>query len=131
MTSIVTQARVEGQHRYEGAPPAVQFLAFPHRHEFHIRVEIEVFHTNRDIEIIMLKHLILQHFEAEYPKLNHASRIYNFETLSCETLAENLMFYLKGYYKDDDEADELGRSRLMSVQVLEDGENGAIIRESI
>ena len=52
----------EGIHRFPAAETDpqfatgdeydVSFLAVPHRHIFHFRVEIEVFHNDRDIEFI-------------------------------------------------------------------------------
>lgn len=128
MTSIVVQLQVDGQHRFPDAPAEVEFLSYPHRHMFHVRVEVEVFHNNRDIEIIMLKHAIQQYFQETYPKLHNRSRTYDMGTSSCESMAEELIYFLHGYYRDD--SNEHGISRAMSVQILEDGENGAIIRET-
>lgn len=129
MTSVVMQLRVDGVHRFPDAPAEVNFLSFLHRHEFHIRVEVEVFHNDRDIEIIMAKHEMQKYFEDHYPKFAHESKTINFDTKSCEDLAEELIMFLKGYFAG--EADEFGRARVMSVEVLEDGENGAILRESL
>ncbi|MBM38205.1 MAG: hypothetical protein CMO97_03945, partial [Woeseia sp.] len=54
--------RREGIHKYPAAltdPKLntndeydVSFLGYPHRHIFHFRVAIEVFHNDRDIEFI-------------------------------------------------------------------------------
>ena len=58
----------EGIHRYPEAAidPTlktgdwldVSFLANPHRHMFHFRVELEVFHDNRDVEVIQMKRIM-------------------------------------------------------------------------
>jgi len=55
----------EGIHKYPVAltDPAlatgdeydVSFLGYPHRHIFHFRVWIDVFHNDRDIEFIQFK----------------------------------------------------------------------------
>jgi hypothetical protein len=50
----------EGIHKYPQAltdPKLkdVSFLGHPHRHIFHFRVDIEVFHDDRDIEFILFK----------------------------------------------------------------------------
>ena len=55
----------EGIHKYPAAleDPAlatgdeydVSFLGYPHRHIFHFKVAIEVFHDDRDIEFIQFK----------------------------------------------------------------------------
>ena len=57
--------RQEGIHKYPAAAtdPAlatgdaydVSFLGYPHRHIFHFRVWIDVFHNDRDIEFIQFK----------------------------------------------------------------------------
>ena len=57
--------RKEGTHKYPAAltdPKLatgdeydVSFLGYPHRHIFHFRVAIEVFHDDRDIEFIQFK----------------------------------------------------------------------------
>ena len=55
----------EGIHKYPAAATDpnlctageydVSFLASPHRHIFHFRVSIDVFHNDRDIEFIQFK----------------------------------------------------------------------------
>ena len=57
--------RKEGIHKYPAAlddPKLatgdrmdVSFLGYPHRHIFHFKVAIEVFHDDRDIEFIQFK----------------------------------------------------------------------------
>ena len=59
----------EGIHRYPDAPEGVEFLRHPHRHMFHFRVEIEVFHDDRDIEFILFK----RELEALYSNHDEAS----------------------------------------------------------
>ena len=60
--------RKEGIHKYPAAledPKLatgdeydVSFLGYPHRHIFHFKVAIEVFHDDRDIEFIQFKRWI-------------------------------------------------------------------------
>ena len=55
----------EGMHKYPaslddpklktGDEYDVSFLGYPHRHIFHFKVAIEVFHDDRDIEFIQFK----------------------------------------------------------------------------
>ena len=52
--------RKEGIHKYPAAlddPKLVDvsFLGHPHRHIFHFKVWIEVFHDDRDVEFILFK----------------------------------------------------------------------------
>jgi len=50
----------EGIHKYPAALEEpklsdVSFLGYPHRHIFHFRVSIDVWHNDRDIEFIQFK----------------------------------------------------------------------------
>lgn len=104
----------EGIHRYPQAATEpglwdVRFLAFPHRHIFHFRVEIEVEHNDRDIEFIQFKRWC----EALY---NEGTL--ELENQSCEMLAENLMKVINSRYP----------GRELTVSVAEDNENGATLR---
>ena len=57
--------RKEGIHRYPAATSDpklatndefdVSFLGYPHRHNFHFSIAIQVFHDDRDIEFIQFK----------------------------------------------------------------------------
>ena len=61
--------RKEGMHKYPAAledPKLktgdeydVSFLGYPHRHTFHFKIAIEVFHDDRDIEFIQFQRWIL------------------------------------------------------------------------
>ena len=63
--SIWVTFNKEGVHMYPGEDTDpklatgdwddVSFLGIPHRHIFHFRVRIEVFHNDRDIEFIQFK----------------------------------------------------------------------------
>ena len=65
MRSIWVTFNREGIHKYPGADTDpklatgdwddVSFLGYPHRHIFHFKVWIEVFHNDRDIEFIQFK----------------------------------------------------------------------------
>jgi len=108
---IVVKLQVEGTHSWSDCDiDEVNFLRQTHRHLFYIRVEKEVKHNNRDIEIIKLKHDIVDFFYFNYYQKN--VRTHCFKDLSCEDIAEILL-------KNFD---------LNLVEVLEDNENGAIVR---
>ena len=63
--TIFVTFQKEGIHKYPAAATDpmlatgdeydVSFLASPHRHIFHFRVGIDVFHNDRDIEFIQFK----------------------------------------------------------------------------
>lgn len=114
--SIFVTFQKEGIHRYPAAATDpnlatgdwrdVSFLAHPHRHMFHFRVEIEVVHTDRDIEFIQFK--------------RELERLYNEDTLkldykSCEMISDELYDYITGQYPGRD----------IEITVAEDGENGS------
>lgn len=108
---IVVKLQVEGTHNWSDCDiDEVDFLRHTHRHLFYIRVEKEVKHNNRDIEIIKLKHDIKEFLDFYYYKQN--VRTHCFGDYSCEDIAEII----------------LKRFDLNLVEVLEDNENGAIVR---
>jgi hypothetical protein len=107
-STIFVTFQKEGIHRYPLAPKEVEFLRHPHRHMFHFRVEMEVFHDDRDVEFIMWKR--------EMEKLYSDSTL-QLDYKSCEMLARELLEYNLKAYPD----------RNLAVTVSEDGENGATL----
>ena len=97
----------EGIHKYPAAKdiPGVEFLAHPHRHMFHFRVELEVMHDDRDVEFILFK----RELEALYD-----NSIMQLDYKSCEMMARELGEYVKNKYSGRD----------VAIEVSEDGENG-------
>ena len=96
----------EGIHKYPDAPEGVEFLAYPHRHIFHFRVDLQVFHDDRDVEFILFK--------------RELEGLYNEGTLqldykSCEMMADDLAEYIQENYPGRD----------LKISVSEDNENGA------
>ena len=98
----------EGIHQYPAAPDEVAFLRHPHRHMFHFRVEIEVFHDDRDIEFIMFKRELETLYGRGALELDYKS---------CEMLASDLEQYILTNYP----------GRCYNVNVSEDNENGAVL----
>jgi hypothetical protein len=111
--------RKEGIHRYPAAATDpmlatgdeydVSFLANPHRHIFHFRVWIDIFHNDRDIEFIQFKRWI----ESLYSK-----DILQLDFKSCEMIADDLYIQVAGRYP----------GRAVWIEVAEDGENGCLIK---
>ena len=91
----------------------VSFLGVPHRHIFHFRVEIEVFHDDRDIEFIQFKRWL----ERLYSDVDSSTPVLNLNHKSCEMIAEDLATEINARYPN----------RNMTITVSEDGENGATI----
>lgn len=110
--------RKEGIHRYPaaGTDPNlctageydVSFLANAHRHIFHFRVAIDVFHNDRDIEFIQFKRWL----ESLYSK-----DILELDFKSCEMIADDLYDQIAARYPN----------RAVVIDVSEDGENGCVI----
>lgn len=116
--SIWVTFRKEGIHFYPGADTHealatgdwddVSFLGLPHRHIFHFRIRIEVFHDDRDIEFIQFKRWLESLYDGATLKLNFKS---------CEMIADDLYEEINRKYPN----------RFVEIDVAEDGENGAII----
>jgi len=98
----------EGIHCYPDAPEGVEFLRNDHRHVFHFRVDIEVWHNDRDIEFILFKRELESLYGDDILKLNYQS---------CEMMGNDLAAYLQETYPGRD----------LKVEVSEDGENGAVL----
>lgn len=111
--------RKEGIHKYPAAAtdPAlatgdeydVSFLGVPHRHIFHFRVWIDVWHNDRDIEFIQFKRWLENLYSSDTLQLNFKS---------CEMMSDDLYDQIANRYP--------GRS--VWIEVAEDGENGALIK---
>lgn len=101
----------EAIHRYPaaGEDPAladVSFLAYPHRHILHFRVEIDVLHNDRDIEFILFKRWLESLYDTGTLDLDYKS---------MEMIADDLADKIFEKYPD----------RTVTIEVSEDGENGA------
>ncbi len=92
----------------------VSFLASPHRHIFHFRVSIDVFHNDRDIEFIQFKRWL----ESLY---NGQNSVLELDFKSCEMIADDLYVQIAERYPN----------RNVSIQVAEDGENGCLIHYNL
>ena len=101
----------EGIHKYPGAPEGVEFLRYPHRHMFHFKIELEVFHDDRDIEFIQFKRWLEELYEGEL----------NVDFKSCEMMADDLFDNISEKYPERD----------IKIEISEDGENGALIEYNI
>lgn len=106
--SIFVQFRKEGIHCYPDAPAGVEFLKHPHRHMFHFKATVSVEHNDRDIEFILFKRELESIFDSGAMEVDYKS---------CEMLAEELIDYITDKYPN----------RVISVEVSEDGENGATL----
>jgi hypothetical protein len=109
----------EGIHKYPAALTDpnlatgneydVSFLGYPHRHIFHFKVAIEVFHDDRDIEFIQFKRWLENLYKDSILALDFKS---------CEMIAEDLYSQITARYP----------GRAVWIDVSEDGENGCHIQ---
>jgi len=106
----------EGIHKYPqaltdpnlatGDEYDVSFLGYPHRHIFHFRVDIEVFHDDRELEFIQFKRWLESLYQTNTLQLNFRS---------CEMISDDLSVLIKDKYP----------GRKFKISVSEDNENGS------
>jgi hypothetical protein len=105
----------EGIHKYPAAATDpklatgdwldVSFLSTPHRHIFHFRVEMQVFHDDRDVEFIQAKRIMERWYSDGTLQLDYKSR---------EMMARELYGRLNTMWPN----------RNYVIEVSEDNENG-------
>jgi len=93
-------------HCWPEAPESERYLRSQHRHMFEVRIQIEVFHADREIEYYNFKKQ-LQIFLMLMPK---------YLTSSCEMYCDIIATMIKAKYPKRD----------LVVKVLEDGMEGAV-----
>jgi hypothetical protein len=109
----------EGIHKYPAALEEpqlsdVSFLGYPHRHIFHFRVSIDVWHNDRDIEFIQFK----RYLEALY---SGEQNCLSLDYKSCEMIADDLYLRIADRYPN----------RNVIINVSEDNENGCEIHYNL
>lgn len=114
MRSVTASTSYEGIHCWPEAPEEVKFLRDPHRHIFEVVIEMQVFHDDREVEFIMLKHKVNKWLDVH--KDNNG--VWQMGRMSCEQVAEQLIELLESKY---------GKGRWIAVSVYEDGENGCTV----
>jgi len=113
--------RKEGIHKYPAAledPQLatgdeydVSFLGYPHRHIFHFRVWIDVFHNDRDVEFIQFKRWLEKLYSSNQGVLS-------LDYKSCEMMSGDLYDSISNRFP----------GREVWIEVSEDGENGSFIK---
>lgn len=107
---ITTQ--FEALHYWKDAKGDVAFLRYPHRHLFYVTIWIEEKHRDRDIELVQFKNFVNLYIPSIFG-------LYKNKVLrkSCEMIAQRIKSFVEKHYP----------KRKVKVEVLEDGENGAVI----
>ena len=136
--SIWVTFKKEGIHKYPAAlddPKLatgdwddVSFLGYPHRHIFHFRVRISVYHNDRDIEFIQFKRWLERLYsgagtdngtnnQGSEGQSSTDSEVLLLDYKSCEMIADELYEKINAKYP----------GRFVEIEVSEDGENGCVI----
>ena len=121
-TSIWVKHSFKGLHNWPEAGQIaghkVDFLESTHRHTFHVKVEMEVFHDDRDEEFFILQSKVENIWSNLYDE-GWNGVAYNLGRRSCETIASELIDELRKDYPNG----------FMEVHVSEDNEVGARVRD--
>ena len=112
--NVIAKIELEGVHRWANAAgvfPEVGFLSHVHRHKWFITAKKKVRHDDRDVEFILFGRDIREYLNHQY--YNETARTHDFEEMSCEMLAREILEEFDCCY----------------VSVFEDNENGAEVYE--
>ena len=109
---IFVTFEIEGIHRHneQQLTEEYMFLSNRHRHVFHVKVFVDVFHDDREIEFIKLKEDIVKIYQ---------NQPIEFDNNTAETIAKMI-------FQTICEKFEVLRGRKCTVVVSEDGENGGV-----
>lgn len=108
-THIYVTARFIAFHAWPQAPDSVAFLRNSHRHQFHVKASLQVSHEDRDLEFFIVQRKLQEFLDTNYENRDLGPK-------SCETMAKEILDCLYGLSEGS-----------MSVEVSEDGENGALV----
>jgi len=99
-------AALEDPNLATGGWDDVSFLGHPHRHIFHFKIWLEVFHNDRDVEFIQFKRWLENLYQGQL----------QLDYKSCEMIADDLYQTIN----------EKHPNRKVWIEVSEDGENGCL-----
>ena len=109
-TFVKIKTQFEGIHCWINAPEEVYYLRTPHRHDFYVTCEIEVYHNDRELEFFTILHKLETFISKNIKDLPL--------TTSCEEYASFIFSFLREEYGD----------RQMSVEVSEDMKSSSIVK---
>lgn len=103
-TLVIVTCIVEGFHYWKNAPEDVKFLSYPHRHNFLVKLFVQVTNHDREVEFFTLQKSLKDWLSNFFKEVREDS---------CESIAIKI-------------GEEFGRLyNVIAVEVWEDGENGA------
>lgn len=106
-TFIWVTIEKEGFHNWPNAPAEQMFLRNLHRHIFRMKIWIEVFHTDREIEFFTFKNKCQKFIDEIFNDLPAEK--------SCEMISDALYQKISNVYP----------GRKIRIEISEDGENGS------
>lgn len=114
MITVWCTTEFESLHCWPEAKGEVEYLRYPHRHIFKVKLEVEVDELNREVEFITLKKDLINFCEHKLVQKNYPGVGEQTNQRSCEMMCQVIATWSekKGY-------------KPTSVTVSEDGENGA------
>ena len=104
--------------------PEVGFLQYEHHHDFHIYVECNVTHDDREIEFIVLRLELMKIIDNTYP----GQYIKKFGSSSCEMIGQVILEQLEKKYRKQKFFKKVKRN--WKVSVFEDNIQGGIVNEN-
>ena len=96
-------------HKWKDAPDEVEFLRSMHRHMFKIKLMIDVYNDNRELELFIVQRKLKTYCEEEFEEDEDIG--------SCEMIGNKIKKQFEEIYP----------GRMINVEVSEDGENGVIV----
>ena len=106
----IIEGSFEATHCWPQAPITEAYLRSPHRHLFEVKVQIEVFHEDREIEYYNFKSQLSRLLVWMPNPINY----------SCEKYSDIIATNIKNAYPKRD----------LKVTILEDGHEGALCEYS-
>lgn len=116
-TTITASARVQALHQWLGAPARRAYLRSLHRHIFIVEAELELEHSNREVEFHDLGEALEVSLRGLGEQYHPETTLVSFGARSCEMLAAELKEIL------EDQGYAVAR-----VTVSEDGEHSGTVR---
>jgi hypothetical protein len=112
MTSIEVSTTVSALHSWPGAPDRRDYLRTPHWHKFRISLEVEVGHSDRQVEF----HDLREELEGYMGCYRGSGAPQDWGHMSCEMMAKQVFASFSHRYT------------VLTVKVYEDEDHGAILR---
>lgn len=126
-TFITVKTSFDGIHCWANCPhEEVAFLRNPHRHVFWVRLEVEVFSDDRDLEYFMIKRKLDNAINELYGNGNTSSNIKLLGSKSCEMINDDI--YKNLFVGPLAPMSQDKGQRQVSITTSEDDENSATTR---